>query len=791
MTRNVPSAMTAAWKSQAKIGDQKPTVRATIQRHHLQSFEYDTAWAQGGTFDHDRHRRGHFRSMIFGDDTPYREIPNIKSNEWERSIGQDAATCTLTLMNAEALGMGKDPDNIDDWEQPGYYTYNRGTSIEAQVRWSYEENGWVGVFMPDMIVKTYEGYGLNPLVSPPNDQHLIQTGVWMVDKVTYGTDGQLVLEMRDLARLLLDQVVFPPAVPIAEYPLSWTKNHTASVPGRDCKGGHWKDKLRQIGFATSSNELYVGKGLTNLPYPVYVKNSGADEGGHHASHVIGTHDRDTPEARAHDDATFWRSTGQDSQNDFVFWQFETDAGTGTVPVGALRLRMNGGPVRCYISIHNGTKWLGAKEIQYPGPNGIPGSPGNVDIGADIPFVKSVIADRYWTFDVTLPRAYNAKKIRLTFTRLNKDAEEAQHPWRCGLREVQIYTAAQKSDLHFEKGEVLKVVGNYGDYTHIVKWVCAWAGWYWPPHETGRDFIRVQSGDDSSSAPGWVTYSHPDPIMPKNGRVWGDFMKTGTAGVVLPGAENIPDLSVDMFDKKPMMDVINYVRDLIGFNFYIDEEGGAVWRMPNLWSLGNYISPDYELVGDQRVPGKRGRIGRTSEIVTLDENETLLSYQTVLDSRNIRERIFVANSVGGVGVVAKGFNPNPIGLKRVAGWTDQNFRSKRETRVMADMISARAMFTWHTSSATIPGYPKIQIDDQVRVFERVTSDTFYHYVMGIKSSLDMETGEYTYDLSLHWLGEDPSDAWAVDIETLNGATRQYLAAVGYTPDGDEDKSWEPA
>ena len=320
---------------------------------------------------------------------------------------------------------------------------------------------------------------------------------------------------------------------------------------------------------------------------------------------------------------------------------------------------------------------------------------------------------------------------------------------------------------------LKVVGNYADYTNVVKWVCAWAGWFWPPHSTGLDFIRGEGGEKN-----FITYAREDPALPK-GRVWGDFMRSGTAGE--------SDLTIDLFDKKPLMDVINYVRDLLGFLFFIDETGGVVWRMPNLGlagspKLGNYESP--ERVG--YAPGKRGRGGRTSEIVELDEEETLLSYSTTLDSTNLRERIFVGNAVGGVGTVIKGYNPYPVGLRRTAGWTDQNFNSKRETKVMADMIAARNMFSYRAGRSVIPGYPKIQIDDQIRIFERTTNETYYHYVLGIKSELNMEEGVWTYELSTHWLGEDPTEAWVVDVEQLDGATQKYLKAVGYTGSAPEDK-----
>ena len=1480
--REVPEAMTAAWHSKAKIGSKRPVVRATIQRQHLKKFEYDTAFVQGGTFDHDRHRIGHFASMIFGDNSPYYEIRNIQSCSWERSVDQDTATCTLTILNTDINAIGNErAEGVDgpegELDKPGYFTYNRGNNDISENRWGFdEETGWNGVFVPDMTVKTYEGYGGDLGAAPALDENLIQSGMWMIDKVTYDTEGLITLEMRDLGRLLTDQIVFPPAIPKAEYPLSWVKNQSVNVPARDCVGGEWKDRLRRFGKATSSNIKYVGAGLTNLPYDKYVGTLGGVEG-HSPGHAITTHDRETEEQREVDLNTLWRSTGQDSQNAYVWWQYDVE--TGRMPVGALRLRMAGGPYRVYVSVHNGTKWLGKKMIGWK-KNGITGSPGNVDIDARIPFVTSAIADRFHEFDITLPRKYNAKKIRLTFTHLT-DTGAGEHRFRAGLREMKMYTADDLSDLSFEKGEVLKLVGNYGDYcadeeteiltkrgwlswdqveigdetlainesnglsewtvidsvfrehrtrqmhsiesqshsslttpdhkwlvrdhknrmiwtttegmktgqsipvtagrsdiptsakyeddfvelvawwwtegsldeclggeisqsptanpqfvdrirsllnrlygepgpmrrsarvhprvvaeakslresgmtwnavgnalgisgktvkswslrdwepwalwnetqnkqglalfnlskylvqdilqvvegpekvvlpefltlltadqlslyietsidadgwrysggrsisqasearirsfemacalagigtsvtssvivkddqeflhwgmtlkrqdftwpqgakrelvdydgmiwcptlkhhnwlarrhgkvyftgnTQIVKWVCAWAGWYWPPHETGMDFVRIQPGFDYPPDKDWVTFANPDQTLPK-GRVWGDFMKAGTAGTA--------DLTVDMFDKKPLADIINYVRDLLGYNFWIDETGAVVWRMPNIWEttgLGNYLSP--ARLGDG-TPGRAGRHGRTSEIVTIDENETLLDYSTTLDSSNIRERIFVANVVGGVGTVIKGFNPYPIGLQRTAGWcvdtateiftrrgwlswdqvqvgdetlsldldgrsvwqsisevaifdpeprtmvsisgnnfgavttgdhrwfveryaagrkcwerryvttnkitrmdrvaraatgaaaplatisdstvelvawiytegslkranglraviyqsptanpdncesirlalkeefgdsgwsskirkgceeftlpaastrklvghldedkaptmefllaltqdqlelfidisikadghvrltseyattpsrffyqsvgprldsflaacalagvptsmhvrsgegnwhgkgdvatvtllanqyatigqmkredveyegviwcpampehhnwlarrggsvfftgnTDQNFKTKRETIVMADMISARSMFTYKTAQAVIPGYPAIQIDDQVRIFERVTNETFYHYVLGIKSELNMDDGEWTYSLQTHWLGEDPEDAWMVKVEELKGVTQQYLNAVGYVADGtDDEDDWEDA
>jgi hypothetical protein len=332
-----------------------------------------------------------------------------------------------------------------------------------------------------------------------------------------------------------------------------------------------------------------------------------------------------------------------------------------------------------------------------------------------------------------------------------------------LKDMKVYTGNYDS-LHFGRGTTTQAVGNYRDYTGIVKRLAAWGGFWWPPPELGRHFWTINERDRQ-----YVPFTHIDPPL-IDGRVWGTFQATGTHAVA--------DLTADLFDKKPFMDAINYVRDIVGFIFMIDEWGGVVWRMPNLYEAGNYLSPaptDLET---------RARRTRTSEYVTIDEKETLLSYSTVLSSENVRDRIFVANTTGKIGVVVRGFNPTYEGFRRTAGWTDQNFKTREETIVMADMIAAQQMFDYRRTSLTTPGNPAIQLDDQIRVYERTTNETYFHYVLGIKSDINMDTGEWTYELNTHWLGQNREDAWVVDVDQLNTVTKSYLNVLkGNTSMGD--------
>jgi hypothetical protein len=275
-----------------------------------------------------------------------------------------------------------------------------------------------------------------------------------------------------------------------------------------------------------------------------------------------------------------------------------------------------------------------------------------------------------------------------------------------------------------------------------------------------------------------------------GRVWGDFQQTGTSGVAR--------LPADLFDKKPLMDCIAYVRDIVGFIFHIDELGGAVFKPPNIYSVGNMIRTigfDTTLSGgvpssyEDPAYGTRNHSGYFSknEMVVIDETQILMDVTSHMTSRNIRERTFVATPDGNIGHMTTGWNPNPIGFRRIGGWTDQHFKSNTEARVMADTIAMRQVFTFRTDNIVIPGYPRIQIDDQVRVFERVTSEGYIHYVKGIQSSIDLSSGEYTYNLETHWLGEVPFARWAIDPNQMAAETQEYLQKLFWPGYGDDKET----
>lgn len=299
-------------------------------------------------------------------------------------------------------------------------------------------------------------------------------------------------------------------------------------------------------------------------------------------------------------------------------------------------------------------------------------------------------------------------------------------------------------------------GTYEDYSDIVKLFCAWGGFFWPEKAS----TVISDGSEVQYDFGIDQYGLPnvDPILGTDGsgRVWGDFEQTNTHGPAL--------IPVQQWDKKPLLDGINFIKEIIGFTFFIDEQGGVIWRNPNIFSVGNWVS---NFATDA---------GRVSNMVVIDEQDTLIGLRSKLSGRNVRERNFIASVDGRYGALNRGFNPNPIGLRRIGGWTDQHFLSTAECQVMADLIGIRQLLSYRTDTVTISGFPAIQCDDQVQIFEQVTGEGFVHYVKAINNSLDMEAGSWTYTLDTNWLGEKPFGSWAFNPAELAPETQTYLDSL---------------
>ena len=225
--RAVPLSLTAAWEAGDFTGANRPIARVTIQRMNIKLQKVDP--------------KRLFATAMFGQSDVPVELPNVKSVEWDRSTSTDAATCTIVFYNTAPLPLGNTPLTSGDFDMPGYYTYNYGETSWALSRWGQHPNSWQGYLMPDRILRTYEGYGFDNTVAPEKDTHLVQTGVWLIDDVETSTDGTITVTCRDMGRLLLDHLIFPPVIPVANYPLYWTPTHPVDNPDVVTPvGGTWR-----------------------------------------------------------------------------------------------------------------------------------------------------------------------------------------------------------------------------------------------------------------------------------------------------------------------------------------------------------------------------------------------------------------------------------------------------------------------------------------------------------------------------------------------------------------------
>lgn len=292
-------------------------------------------------------------------------------------------------------------------------------------------------------------------------------------------------------------------------------------------------------------------------------------------------------------------------------------------------------------------------------------------------------------------------------------------------------------------------GNYFDYADIVYDMLLWAGFLYD--------------------------SFPTEILPDLGG--GAPPDAGAAGFAqvhgvleLTGAYADAGLPDDLFDKRPIIDVITEIRGIVGYLFWIDEAGGAHFQSPNWFQPGNF---DENQVHTDFVP-------------EIDERIQLTGYAMTLSSENLRTQIVIASEaippVPPYGSHADAYEAykDAVGRSTVyeppeaaelghgmvlpAMWRNGAFNDPEEQLTMAELIGMHITFRSRQGSVKMAGNPCIQVNDQVRINERTTSETYLHYVRGIQSTLDNESGDYSMTLTTHWLG-DGDDFPGGDYEQL--------------------------
>jgi len=706
-------------------------------------------------------RPGPWRSQLFNPAEPvwlenWVEL-SVRSISISRSIGQDAATCTLSMVNVRPgqyvrQGIDEDPFGV------GYLTPYRGmatagvsTSVygdeHAETTWGYAPNDLSNQLLPNTLVRTYQGYGSDnfdenghprdpsdPLyVSPANDSKLVLTGVWLIDRATFvgGTESPTInVECRDLGKLLIEQFIFPKMIPMSRFPLVYSP-----IPDTEA------DQNGQPASAGRNTARYD----TSAPDQHSYYPNGA---------VSGHKGTDAFDGR---EETYWLSHSYEhpSSSDAYEW-LQADCDGDEINEVYIHTVKSGYTV--YVSVKEDGTWKGSNSIPY--------TPGDHNHNAGIDYVAKSVIGSSAKVKIKLPRTYKAEKVRITFHNLQEFTGLPYFPYRVAVREFHCYmrsTAIDWNNYVFDNFPPAAEPGQISDWSEAIKELCGWAGFTWP---------------DASP-------NHADPLLgicEATGtpmRIWGDFEVLGSGPIIsTPG---------DYFMNKSFMEAIRQIVDFLGGIFYIDHTGGAQFRMPNIWAPGNFVC-DVDSVS---------LAARTNtHPIEFNDGINLLGYTMTLDDSQIRSEIVVVGKdpdIKGEGMVAGGFKlgngsaidfsdllNGQVRLMMIPGESTKNFKTNAECAVMAELTAVQIMMTYRKGSAQIIAHPGLHIDDQVRIFERVTNETAIHYVSGIESSMDLESGEYTMNVTTHWLGTDAANhadegSWVIDAQKLT-PTVQLLPVI---------------
>ncbi len=218
------------------------------------------------------------------------------------------------------------------------------------------------------------------------------------------------------------------------------------------------------------------------------------------------------------------------------------------------------------------------------------------------------------------------------------------------------------------------------------------------------------------------------------------------------------LGEDVFDKKTVIDAINTIKEVLGYIFFVDEEGGVRFHSPNWWTSGNFTNGDH-----------------VTYVPELLDTQQLTDYSTTYSDDLVRSEILLGNIPLDEESFERGesnthFDPNSLitqnllrGMVKPAIWINEVFTNADEQRLMAALIGLHLLFQSKTGQVTALAHPEIQVNDQVRISERNSGESYIHYVRGLRTDMDLDTGAYLMTLTTNWLGEEGD--WVFDRDAL--------------------------
>lgn len=671
------------------VGDKAPHSRVTVEKNWGLNLQQ-----QAGTYP-----KTPVRWFQASDNAQVEtEVPNIKSIDIDKNLDTDAASCTITLYNTKMhLNTETGGAAYREAGQPGFYTW-RYRSDEANARWGPRQGlDWLKVLTPDALIRTYQGYGGKGLsiAAAVAAGNLVITGTWLVDSVRVRHDGTLEMSCRDMAKLLIEQHLYIPLVPAAYYPhgLRYCRwkfvEHAAiaAVPGiAAIVAGNKRCVYENVGAsAASASDCYYGFNGS-------------------------VHGHRPTDAFDGDDGTYWLSVGNDSPEEpYADEWIEAACGDD---IDRVIVTPYIGGYRCYVSVMENGNWVdqGLGSVQYD-PAGI-----GIYTGANtavIPFVAQAGVPGEGPTVIQLPRRFKADKVRFTFSNL-QSMQWGPYYYRAGVRTLGLSLGAGQEGTPGTPGVAAYTSqedGNYRDYADIIKDLALWSGFLW--------------------------YNPQNPSA--EAEVYGNIETTGIA-------DSGGCVTEDTFDKKPVIDAMHTIRDIVGYIIFVDEEGAFHFETPNWFKSGNF-----NMAGQY-----------VNFVPDIDEKIQLTEYGVEYTDRNLRSQIIVSSdepTAGLTGTVTTRFTPPDgqaevlRGIVKPMMLINQLLTNPEEQLDMAALIAVHIAAATYVGSLGCAANPCIGMNDQVIIHERVTGETGIHYIRGVRMSHDLDSGSFTMTLTTFRVGDE--------------------------------------
>lgn len=681
------------------------------------------------------------------------EVPNLFSIETDRALKTDAASATISIDNVEITP--GDPRGLRALQ--GYYTWNFGDR-DAAARWGQVANEWQDVLIPNALLRTYQGYGgrEKTIAAALADGNLVLTGVWLIDEVRPGTEGKLEFRCRDMAKLLIEQQVFSGLVPGAKYPLNYyrwkvTQITSPAVPNYDSTDpvdqgpGPEGPKFITSIAVSSDGEGYYLVGTDGGVFAFGVPFHGSRGSSEDSAPMMGI--ASDPLGRG-----YWLLAADGGVFAFGEVGYHGNATVSPEDTVAIAAHPSG---RGYWIVNDQGGVYALGQADYLGGSPAIGGAFVVDIE------PTPSGDGYWLLtNVGNIYAYGDAPYlgNATLEGFNAAVGIAAHPDGNGYW----IASAEGEVFAFGDAELKVANGEMPEPEELADPIFAIAA---TPSGNGYLLAGGDGGVFSfGDAPFWgslpseFTYETKEDgnyldyaeIIEDLLR-WAGFLAYGDGqddvyGVIeYTGAYSEDDLPPDLFDKKPVIDPINAIKEIVGYHFWIDEEGAAHFEFPNWYEYGC-------------VDEDGNRVFTLREI---DEDRQLTEYSVSYKDTLVRSELIVSSHDPAAGLQTTVTTRRKVtygdallrGMVRPAMWVNEWFTKKTEQERMIERILDHITFSLREGTVSCAAHPGIQINDQVRIYEHATAETYVHYIKGIRTSWSRESGEWNMMLTTNWLGED--------------------------------------